>query len=156
MYDATAEPEFDHFFTTSDGQSVYRYDVGDGQLVMTADRGLELLDPPSEADGYLCSRGFGSAKLREILDTSTDLTLAGLEEVDLRWPGQRSTYSAYRYTGTFSAKLGGYDTAGGVNTLTVVPDAAFELWIDEQGYPRRLDYRAPGGVGESYEYHSFG
>jgi hypothetical protein len=155
MYDATAEPEFDHFFTTTEGQSVYRYDVGDGQLMMTADRGLKLLDPPSEADGYLCSRGFGSAKLHEILETSSDLALAGLEEVDLRWPGQRSTHSAYLYTGTFSAKVGGYDEDSGVNTLTLVPNAEFELWIDEQGYPRRLDYRAPGGFAESYEYHSF-
>ncbi|MFD3686934.1 hypothetical protein ACFWTE_19190 [Nocardiopsis sp. NPDC058631] len=155
MYDATAEPEFDHFFTTLEGQSVYRYDVGDGQLMMTADRGLKLLDPPTEADGYLCSRGFGSAKLHEILDTGSDLSLVGSEEVELRWPGQRSSHSAYLYTGTFSGKVGGYDTDSGANTLTLVRDARFELWIDEQGYPRRLDYRTPEGFGETYEYHSF-
>ena len=155
MYDATAEPEFDHFFTTLEGRSVYRYDVGDGQLMMTADRGLKLLDPPTEADGYLCSRGFGSAKLHEILDTSSDLALVGPDEVELRWPGQRSSHSAYLYTGTFSAKVGGYDADSGVNTLTLVRDARFELWIDEQGYPRRLDYRTPDGFGETYEYHSF-
>jgi hypothetical protein len=154
-YDSGAEPEFDHYFSTVDGRSVYRYDVGGGQLMMTADRGLELLDPPSAADRYLCSRTYGSAKLREVLDTSTDLTLEGREEVGLEWPELHSTHSAYRYTGTFTAMLGGYDPGTGRNTLTAVEDAEFELWIDEQGYPRRLDYRAANGVGESYEYHSF-
>lgn len=155
MYDSQAEPEFDHSFTTVEGSDVYRYDVGDGQLVMTADRGLELLDPPSAADRYLCSRDFGAAKLREVLGTSTDLALEGMEEVELEWPGMHSTHSAYHYTGTFTAILGGYDTESGSNTLTTVEDAEFQLWIDELGYPRRLDYRAEDGVGESYEYHSF-
>ncbi|MFD6949243.1 MULTISPECIES: hypothetical protein [unclassified Nocardiopsis] len=155
VYASGAEPEFDHTFTTEGGRSVYRYDMGGGQLMMTADRGLELLDPPSTADRYLCSPGFGAAKLREVLDTSTDLALTGLEEVRLERPGLRSTHSAYRYTGTFTAVLGGYDPEAGSNTLTTVEDAEFELWIDEGGYPRRLDYRAADGVGESYEYHSF-
>ncbi|PDP89177.1 hypothetical protein CQJ94_05235 [Glycomyces fuscus] len=155
MYDSGAEPEFDHYFSTVDGRSVYRYDVGGGQLMMTADRGLELLDPPSAADRYLCSRTYGSAKLREVLDTSTDLTLRGREEVGLEWPELHSTHSAYRYTGTFTAMLGGYDPEAGHNTLTAVENAEFELWIDEQGYPRRFDYRTANGVGESYEYHSF-
>ncbi|WP_249352005.1 hypothetical protein [Nocardiopsis akebiae] len=155
MYDAGAEPEFDHYFSSTDGLSVYRYDVGGGQLMMTADRGLELLDPPSSADRYLCSRSYGAAKLREVLATSTDLALEGREEVSLEWPELHSTHSAYHYTGTFTAMLGGYDPESGRNTLTAVRDAEFELWIDEQGYPRRLDYRAESGVGESYEYHSF-
>jgi hypothetical protein len=155
MYDAGAEPEFDHYFSTTDGLSVYRYDVGGGQLMMTADRGLELLDPPSHADRYLCSRAYGSVKLREVLATSTDLALEGREEVSLEWPELHSTHSAYHYTGTFTAMLGGYDPESGRNTLTTVRDAEFELWIDEQGYPRRLDYRTESGVGESYEYHSF-
>lgn len=155
MYDSGAEPEFDHYFSTADGRSVYRYDMGGGQLMMTADRGLKLLDPPSAADQYLCSHVYGSAKLREVLDTSADLTLEGREEVSLEWPELRSTHSAYHYTGTFTAVMGGYDPETGHNTLTSVEGAEFELWIDEQGYPRRFDYRADGGVGESYEYHSF-
>ncbi|WP_047871525.1 hypothetical protein [Nocardiopsis sp. RV163] len=155
MYDAGAEPEFDHYFSSTDGLSVYRYDVGGGQLMMTADRGLELLDPPSSADRYLCSRSYGSAKLREVLATSTDLALQGREQVSLEWPELRSTHSAYHYTGTFTAMLGGYDPESGRNTLTAVGEADFELWIDGQGYPRRLDYRTGSGVGESYEYHSF-
>ncbi|WP_236568092.1 hypothetical protein [Nocardiopsis sp. FR6] len=155
VYEAGAEPEFDHSFTTEEGRDVYRYDVGGGQFMMTADRGLELLDPPSAADRYLCSRDFGSAKLREVLDTSSDLELAGLEEVRLEWPGLRSTHSAYHYTGTFTAMLGGYDAEARRNTLTSVEGAGFDLWIDRQGYPRRLDYRTQDGVGESYEYHAF-
>ncbi|WP_223830553.1 hypothetical protein [Nocardiopsis quinghaiensis] len=155
VYASGADPEFDHTFTTAEDRSVYRYDMGGGQLMMTADRGLELLDPPSTADRYLCSRDFGSAKLREVLDTSTDLALAGPEEVPLERAGLRDTHSAYRYTGTFTTMLGGYDSESESNTLTIVEDAGFELWIDERGYPRRLDYRAANGVGESYEYHSF-
>lgn len=155
VYRAGAAPEFDHVFTTADDRSVYRYDMGGGRLMMTSGQGLKLLDPPEAADRYLCSRDFGSAKLREVLDTSTDLTLTGLEEVDLEGPGLDSTHSAYRYTGTFTTMLGGFDPGSGRNTLTVVEEASFDLWIDERGYPRRLDYLAPNGVGESYEYHSF-
>lgn len=154
-HDSGAAPEFDHVFTTADEHRVYRYDPGEGPLMMSTEHGLELLDPPSEADQYLCSREYGSAKLREVLDTSTDLRLEGREEVRLEAPGLGGTHSTHHYTGTFTTRMGGYDPEHGRNTLTDLEGVGFDLWIDERGYPRRFDYRTADGVGESYEYHSF-
>jgi hypothetical protein len=155
VYDAEANPSFEHYVTDVDGGEVYRYEV-DGQYMMTADSGISgllLLDPPSAADRYLCSRAFGSARLREVLNSSSDLAFAGWEEVRLAWPGMGGGHASYRYTGTFTALRAGFDD--GSNTLRAVENAEFELWIDLRGYPRRFDYRSPDGRSERYEFHGF-
>ncbi|MCY9782484.1 hypothetical protein KIK06_01100 [Nocardiopsis sp. EMB25] len=158
VYDARRNPKFEHVFRTVTGAEVERYQMGAGQLLMTADvgvPGLVVLDPPDEADRYLCSDAFVSVHLEEILATSTDLVFAGGEKVELESSGQTITHDTYLYTGTFTSLRGGYDTATGSNTLTAVEGTEFELWIDEEGYPRRLVLRSADGIGETHEYHSF-
>ncbi|MFE3457680.1 hypothetical protein ACFXKD_09040 [Nocardiopsis aegyptia] len=156
IYDDEAEPAFEHYVDEADGEEVYRYEM-DGRYMMTARSalpGLVVLESPSAADRYLCSRSFASARLREVLNTSSDLELAGWEQVGLTWPGMKAGHAAYRYTGTFTAMRADFDE--GTNTLRAVEDAEFELWIDLRGYPRRFDYSSPDGHTERYEYHGFG
>lgn len=156
IYDGEADPSFEHYVDRADGVEVYRYEMA-GRYLMTAETelsGLLVLDPPSTADRYLCSRTFASARLREVLSTSADLEFAGWEQVRLAWPGMKSGHAAYRYTGTFTAMRADFDE--GTNTLRAVEDAEFELWIDLRGYPRRFDYDSPDGHSERYEFHGFG
>ncbi|WP_157982379.1 hypothetical protein [Nocardiopsis sp. FIRDI 009] len=158
VYDATRNPAFEHVFQTTTGTTIERYQMGSGQLLMTADagvRGLTVLDPPDEADRYLCSDAFASVHLERILATSTDLAFAGRERVELEWSGRTVAHDTYLYTGIFTSLRGGYDTATGSNTLTTVEGTQFDLWIDEEGYPRRLVLRSADGIGETHEYHSF-
>ncbi|OLT24633.1 hypothetical protein BJF83_06575 [Nocardiopsis sp. CNR-923] len=129
------------------------------QLVMTADvgvPGLVVLDPPEEADRYLCSNDFATAHLRAVLSTSTDLMFVERDRVELSGAEESVAHDAYLYTGTFTSLRGGYDTATGDNTLTSVTGTEFRLWIDELGYPRRLVLRSRDGIGETHEFHSFG
>ncbi|WP_053614935.1 hypothetical protein [Nocardiopsis sp. NRRL B-16309] len=156
VYDDGAEPAFEHYVDAAGGEEVYRYEM-DGQYMMTSETalpGLLVLEPPSAADRYLCSRAFASARLREVLNTSTDLEFAGWEQERTAWPGRKAGHAAYRYTGTFTAMRADFDD--GTNTLRAVEDAEFELWIDPRGYPRRFDYSSPDGHSERYEYHGFG
>ncbi|MEV2277964.1 hypothetical protein AB0I72_20495 [Nocardiopsis sp. NPDC049922] len=159
VYDTGKNPKFEHVFRTPDGARVDRYQMSAGQLVMTADvgvPGLVVLDPPDEADRYLCSNAFATAHLREVLSTSTDLTFVGRERVELSGAEETVAHSTYLYTGTFTSLRGGYDTTTGDNTLTSVAGTEFRLWIDELGYPRRLVLRSRDGIGETHEFHSFG
>ncbi|WP_304453863.1 hypothetical protein [Nocardiopsis sp. YSL2] len=156
IYDDGADPAFEHYVDRADGEEVYRYEM-DGQYMMTATNavpGLLVLDPPSAADRYLCSRTFASARLREVLISSPDLAFAGGEQAHLAWPGRKAAHAAYRYTGTFTAMRADFED--GANTLRAVEDAEFELWIDPRGYPRRFDYSSPDGHSERYEFHGFG
>lgn len=158
-YNAEQSPSFEHHFTSMTGTAVYRYDLDDGRFAMstsTPGGGLTVLNQPGTADRYLSSPRFASANLHEVIGTSADLTLVGQEKVGLRWPELRSTHTAYHYTGTFTAMLGGYDPRTGANTLTTVQNAEFDLWIDTEGYPRKFVYEGLDGVGATYEYHSFG
>ncbi|MBB6120657.1 hypothetical protein [Nocardiopsis algeriensis] len=144
-YDAAGQPVFEHFFTAPDGLDIYRYEMAGGNLLMTAGSGLRVLDPATEADRYLCSSDFGSAKLREVLASSEDLSLAGREELG-------SGAVLHRYEGTFTARFGSYDSRTGENVVAHLEDAEFELWIGEDGRPHRFSYDTPEGIGETYEY----
>jgi hypothetical protein len=159
-YQPGSDTDFEHYFTTVTGIRVYRYDLTGTGFIMTAEKGLPgmtVLDPPSEADLRLCSVEFALATLDELAESATDLELAGTEEIDLP-EGVRdvgpSTYTTYRYTGTFQSLAGDYQPDTGRNTLTPVSDAEFVLWVDEDGHPRRLSYTAADGFGETYDYHS--
>ncbi|MFL1432014.1 MULTISPECIES: hypothetical protein [unclassified Nocardiopsis] len=149
-YDAARNPEFELSFTYADGPEVYHYDLGDGVPITTAGHGLQIPEEPSAADRYLCSAAFGSAKLYEIAESSTDLDLVAREELDTEAGGR----IALRYEGTFTAWVGGYDPEAGVNTLESVEGAPFTLWLSPDGDPLRLVYGAPDGLEELYEYES--
>lgn len=155
-----SDTAFEHHFKTGSGVRVYRYDLPGTGFIMSAEKGLPgmtVLDPPSEADRRLCSVEFVLATLDELAESATDLELVGTEEIDLpEGVGgvEASTHTAHRYTGTFQTTVGEYQTETGRNTLTRVPEAEFDLWVDAEGHPRRLSYTSPDGFGESYDYHS--
>lgn len=154
------DAEFEHYFSTSTDVEVYRYElVGTGYL-MTARNGsggMRLLTSPTAADRRLCSAEFVVAPLDDLAETADDLELVGTEKLELSESPMgvpASTHTAHRYTGTSSVMMGGYDSTSGGNTLTRLPEVEFDLWIDEAGHPRRLDYRTPDGTGETYDYHA--
>ncbi|WP_436890764.1 hypothetical protein [Nocardiopsis dassonvillei] len=147
-YGESANPRFELSFTYEDGLEVYHYDLGDGVPITTAGHGLQIPEEPSEADRYLCSAAFGSAKLHEIAGTSTDLDLVAREELDTEEGGR----NALRYEGTFTAQVGGYDVESGENTLESVEGVPFTLWLSPEGEPLRLAYGTPEGLEEVYEY----
>lgn len=155
-----SDTAFEHHFETASGIRVYRYDLPGTGLMMTAEKGLPgmtVLDPPSEADRRLCSVEFVLATLDDLVDSATDLELVGTEEIDLPEGVlgiQASTHTAHRYTGTFRSQAGDYQPETGRNTLTRIAGAEFDLWVDEEGHPRRLSYTSPNGFGETYDYHS--
>lgn len=149
---------FEHHFTTAEGVEVYRYELDDTGHLMTAERGMtgmSLLNPPSEADRRLCSIEFALSPLDDLVDSASDLVWEGREEITLPEGldgSPEGSYTAYRYTGDFTAVMGGYEEESGHNTLTVLPKTEFSLWIDEEGYPRRLEYDTEEGFGETYDY----
>lgn len=154
-----SDTAFEHYFKTGSGIRVYRYDLPGTGFIMSAEKGLPgmtVLDPPSDADRRLCSVEFVLGPLEELTDSATGLEMAGTEEIELP-EGARgvraSTHTAHRYTGTFRTLAGGYQPDSGRNTLTRIAEAEFELWVDEDGHPRRLSYTSPDGFGETYEYH---
>ncbi|MER6626223.1 hypothetical protein, partial [Streptomyces sp. NPDC000931] len=104
----------------------------------------------------LCSEEFVLAVLEDLEETATDLELVGSEEIDLPESTRgvpASTHTAYRYTGTFATEAGDYLSDVGRNDLVRIPEARFDLWVDEAGHPRRLGYTTPNGFGETYDYH---
>ncbi|MFD6095603.1 hypothetical protein ACFVWN_08605 [Nocardiopsis flavescens] len=147
-YEVSGNPRFELSFAYTNGPEVYHYDLGDGVPITTAGHGLLIPEEPSEADRYLCSAEFGSAKLHEIAGTSTDLGLTAREELDTEEGGR----NALRYEGTFTARVGGYDAEEGANTLESAAGAAFTLWLSPDGQPLRLAYGTPDGLEEVYEY----
>ncbi|MBR8745138.1 hypothetical protein DSY14_26120 [Nocardiopsis sp. MG754419] len=152
--------EFEHFHRTSSGVEVYRYELAGSGFLMVADQGLNgptLLDPPTEADRLLSSVEFLLATLDALAETAESLETVGTEEVRLpngTEDAAAGTQAAHRYSGTFTTRMGGYDAETGSNTLTRLSDAEFDLWIDEDGRPRRLSYDTADGVGETYDYHA--
>ena len=154
-----SDTAFEHYFKTDSGVRVYRYDLPGTGFIMTAERGMPgmtVLESPSEADRRLCSAEFVLGFLDELVETATDVELVGTEEIELPEGArcvQASTHTTHRYTGTFQSMAGGYQPDTGHNTLTRVTDADFDLWVDEEGHPRRLSYTSPDGFGETYDYH---
>lgn len=154
------DAEFEHYFSTSTDVEVYRYELTGTGYLMTARNGsggMRLLASPTAADRRLCSAEFAWAPLDELAETAEDLEFVGTEELALPQSpagAPASTHTAHRYTGTSSATMGGYDPTSGGNTLTPLPKVDFDLWIDEAGHPRRLDYRTADGTGETYDYHA--
>ncbi|MBE1459563.1 hypothetical protein H4W79_003777 [Nocardiopsis terrae] len=159
-HEPDADTAFEHFFRTASGVRVHRYDLPGTGLMMTAEKGLSgmtVLDPPSEADLRLCSVEFALATLDELADSAEDLKLVGTEELTLPAGTEgvaAGTHTTYRYTGTFPAPVGGYEPETGRNTLTRLAGAEFDLWVDEDGHPRRLGFTSPEGVGATYDYHA--
>lgn len=157
---ADLDVEFEHYHRTEEDVEVLRYELVGAGYLMTAEKGLDgltLLDPPTEADRRLCSVEFLLATMDALVESAVGLELVETEEVRLpRGPEgiPASTHTAHRYTGNFPASMGGYDTDSGDNTLTRLPDAEFDLWIDEDGHPRRLSYETADGDGETYDYHA--
>ncbi|WP_234004021.1 hypothetical protein [Nocardiopsis sp. SBT366] len=154
-----SDTAFEHYFESSEGVRVHRYDLPGTGFMMTAEKGLPgmtVLTQPTEADRRLCSEEFVLGVLEDLVETATDLELVGSEKIDLpestRGVGA-STHTAYRYSGTFATEAGDYLLEPGRNSLVQVPEARFDLWVDEGGHPRRLSYTAPNGFGETYEYH---
>ncbi|MFE6306741.1 hypothetical protein [Nocardiopsis sp. NPDC057823] len=147
-YDVSGNPRFELSFTYADGPEVYHYDLGDGVPITTAGHGLQIPEEPSEADRYLCSAMFGSAKLREIAESSEDLELASREELDTG----AGDVTALRYEGTFTAWVGGYDSGTGTNTVESLEGVPFTLWLTPDGDPLRLAYGTSTGLEELYEY----
>lgn len=154
--------EFEHYHRTEEEVEVFRYELAGSGHLMTAEKGLNgltLLDPPTEADLRLCSVDFLLATMDALVESAVGLELVETEEVRLpRGPEgvPASTHTAHRYSGNFPASMGGYDPDTGDNTLTRLPDAEFDLWIDEDGHPRRLSYETADGDGETYDYHAVG
>ena len=164
-FDAASDPQFEHTFTTFGGTQVFRYGSDGGRCLMATGPGtpqLTAIESPSDADEYLCTRDFASAKLWEILASSADLEYAGEETIELvpqveeesaeRGPGGPERVPAHRYTGTFTTLMGGYDPEAGANVLSPVEETGFELWIDGDGLPRRLVHEDGAGTGETYDY----
>ena len=164
-FDAASDPQFEHTFTTFGGTQVFRYGSGRERCLMATGPGdpqLTAIESLSGADEYLCTRDFASAKLWEILASSADLEYAGEETTELvpppgegtdRDPGGQERAPAHRYTGTFTTLMGDYDPGAGANVLSPVEESEFELWIDEDGLPRRLVHDDGAGTGETYDYH---
>lgn len=152
--------EFEHYHRTDEGVEVFRYELDDAGHLMTAEKGLDgltLLDPPTEADLRLCSVDFLLATMDALVASAVGVELVGTEEVRLPTGPEgipASTHTAHRYSGSFPASMGGYDTDTGHNTLTPLPEAEFDLWVDEDGRPRRLSYETADGDGETYDYHA--
>lgn len=152
--------EFEHYHRTGKDVEVFRYELAGTGYLMTAEKGLDgltRLDPPTEADRWLCSVEFLLGTLDALVESAVGLELRGTEEVRLpRGPEgiPASTHTAHRYSGSFPASMGGYDADTGHNTLTHLPDAEFDLWVDEDGHPRRLSYETADGDGETYDYHA--
>lgn len=165
VFDAGSEPRFEHTFTAMDGTRVVRHGSADGRCSMAAGPGEQepsMIDAPSDADAYLCTRGFASAKLWEVLASSEDLRYEGGEHTDLvplsddpddDSPGSERV-RAHRYTGTFTALVGGYDPQEQENVLSPVEETAFDLWIDTDGLPRRFVHDDGAGTGETYDVHA--
>lgn len=158
-HEPDSDTAFEHYFETSEGVRVYRYDLPGTGFMMTAEKGLPgmtVLDRPTEADRRLCSEEFVLAVLEDLVETAADLELVGSEEIELPESTRgvpASTHTAYRYTGTFATEAGDYLSEVGRNSLLPVPEARFDLWVDEAGHPRRLSYTAVNGFGETYDYH---
>ncbi len=155
-----SDTAFEHHFRTASGVRVHRYDLPGTGFIMTAEKGMPgmtVLEAPSEADRRLCSVEFVLGLMDELVDSATGVELVGTEEIELPEAARgirASTHTAHRYTGTFRSQAGGYQPETGHNTLTRFADADFDLWVDEEGYPRRLSYVTPDGFGETYDYHS--
>ncbi|WP_460750470.1 hypothetical protein [Nocardiopsis oceani] len=155
-----ADTAFEHHYKTGTGVRVFRYDLPEAGFMMTAQKGLSgmtLLDQPTEADRRLCSVDFVLATMDDLADTADNLELVGAEEITLPESTRGtsgSEHTTHRYTGTFSALKGGYETMTGRNTLARVVGAEFDLWVDEEGHPRRLSYTSPEGAGETFDYHA--
>ncbi|WP_017589274.1 hypothetical protein [Nocardiopsis ganjiahuensis] len=155
-----SDTAFEHYFRTASGVQVYRYDLPGAGFTMTAEKGMSgmtVLESPSEADRRLCSAEFVLGFLDDLVDSATGVELVGTEEITLSegvWGSRSSTHTTHRYTGTFESLAGGYQQETGHNTLTRITDADFDLWVDEQGHPRRLSYTSPDGFGETYDYHA--
>ncbi|WP_328807065.1 hypothetical protein [Nocardiopsis coralli] len=166
VFDSGSEPRFDHTFTAVDGTRVVRHGADDGRCSMAAGPGdpePSVIEEPSDADAYLCSRGFASAKLWEVLASSEDLRYEGEEYTDLvplsDDPADGDSQGservpAHRYTGTFTALVGGYDPQGQENVLSPVEETGFDLWIDTDGLPRRFVHDDGAGTGETYDVHA--
>lgn len=151
--------EFEHYHRTEEDVEVFRYELAGAGYLMTAEKGLNgltRLDPPTEADRRLCSVEFLLGTLDALVESAVRLELVETEEVRLPQGPEgipASTHTAHRYSGSFPASMGGYDTDTGQNTLTSLPNAEFDLWVDEEGDPRRLSYETADGDGETYDYH---
>lgn len=153
------DAEFEHYFSTSANVEVYRYELAGAGYLMTARSGrggMRMLAAPTEVDRRLCSKEFVLTPWDELVESATGLEWVASEELELsEGPAgvPASTHTTYRYKGTFSTVMGGYEAASGDNTSTRLPEAEFDLWIDVQGHPRRLDYRTVDGTGETHDYH---
>ncbi|GAA1466321.1 hypothetical protein [Nocardiopsis exhalans] len=158
-HEPDSDTAFEHYFKTDSGVRVYRYDLPGTGFIMSAEKGLPgmtVLDSPSEADRRLCSVEFVLGPLDELTGSAADLEMTGTEEIELPEGSrgvQASTHTTHRYTGTFQTLAGDYQPDTGRNTLTRIAEAEFELWVDEDGHPRRLSYTSPEGFGETYDYH---
>ena len=154
------DAEFEHYFSTSTGVEVYRYELAGTGYLMTAREGsggMRLLTSPTAADRRSCSAEFVVAPLDELIEAAEDVEFVGTEELALpESPAGEpaSTYTTHRYAGSSSVMMSGYDSTSGDNTLTRLPRVEFELWVDEAGHPRRLHYRTADGTGKTYDYHA--
>ncbi|MFV2197420.1 hypothetical protein [Nocardiopsis sp. LOL_012] len=153
VYDSGRDPVFSYAYRGTDGPEVQRYQMRSEQLLMTvAGSGLSVLDAPTRADRYLGTAEFGSAQLRAVLSTSTDLAFAGEREVGPARGEGEAVRGAYLFTGTFTALRGDHGSVAGGGELVFAEGAEFALWIGEEGYPLRLSLRAKDGAGETVEY----
>ncbi|GHD21526.1 hypothetical protein [Nocardiopsis kunsanensis] len=165
VFDAASDPQFVRAFTTFGGTQVFRHGWDGERCLTVTGPGTPqptAVESPSVADGYLCTRDFTSAKLWEILASSTDLEYTGEEATELvplngqggadRAPEGPERVTAHRYTGTFTTLIGGYAPESGATVLTPVKGSEFELWIDGEGIPRRLVHEGGAGTGETYDY----
>ncbi|MFE9242437.1 hypothetical protein [Nocardiopsis sp. NPDC006938] len=158
-HEPASDTTFEHYFESADGVRVYRYDLPGTGFMINADQGLPgmtVLDLPTRADQRLCSEEFVLGLLGDLVDTATGVELLGTEEVRLPESTREvgaSTHTAYRYAGTFATVAGDYLPETGRNVLIEVPEARFDLWLDESGHPRRLAYTALNGFGETYDFH---
>nr|WP_239647109.1 hypothetical protein [Nocardiopsis salina] len=166
VLDPGSEPRFEHTFTAVGGTRVVRHGASDGRCSLAAGPGdpePSVIEPPSDADSYLCTRGFASAKLWEVLASSEDLRYEGEEHTDLvplsDDPDDGDSHGservpAHRYTGTLTALVGGYDPQEQENVLSPVEETGFDLWIDTDGLPRRFVHDDGAGTGETYDVHA--
>ncbi|WP_116246887.1 hypothetical protein [Nocardiopsis sp. FIRDI 009] len=121
-----------------------------------------VVDQPTPADRYNTDFAVGSALLRQILDSSADLTHDGEEAVEVQYTDRsaegsyetvQETVPAQRYSGTFTASVTDFTDrgAGLALELSEYPDSPFTLWIGEDGYPVKLEHTS----GEYARTHTF-
>lgn len=132
-------------------REILHYRSDSAHMVASGDSTFEALESPDEVQEQVTGFEVGSDRIRQILETSTDMAHEGQEEVqrtysetDAEGYGSEveDTVTAERYSGTFSAAVPQVADDDLVLTLNEHPEVPFTLWIGEDGLPAMLEHSA--------------